>query len=230
MATFLELCQDAARESSTIAGVAPTSVVGQEGRLAKFVYWVQQAWVKIQRSKRDWLWMQGEFSVTLIAGTARYSATGFSLTRWSRWVLSFDKVWLYDPDIGVSDEAALKPMDWNVYLAIYERGSQSELTDRPIHYAISPTGEICFGPKPDKAYPVRGPYRKNAQRLAANSDVPEMPEDFHEAIWQYALILMSEHDEGELHIAVNNRRYADVMQDLRFDQLPAVGIGAGPLA
>jgi hypothetical protein len=111
---------------------------------------------------------------------------------------------------------------------MYDRGVQTQ--GRPVHYSISKAGEFCLGPVPDDAYVVRGEYRKAPQILAANGDIPEMPARFHEVIAHYGLMLLAEHDEGNLHIAVAMRRYRELMDDLERDQLPTLEIGAGALA
>lgn len=229
MGTYLTITQDAERESSTIQAVLST-VVGQIDRHLKFVKWVERAWTEIQNSRADWLWMRGEYDdVALTIDTIRYSASDMGITtRFARWITSADTVWLYDPDTGVSDEAPLRYMAWREFRNTYIRGSHD--ANKPTWFSVSPANEICFGPKPDKAYPVSGEYRKSAQTLSANADEPECDARFHIAISDYANILMAEHDEAELHIQTNRRRYEKTMGELRRDQLETFHIGAPPLA
>jgi hypothetical protein len=228
MGTFLTITQDAERESATVDTLL-TSVTSQTGRHLKFVEWVKRAWLDIQRSRADWLWMRGEFEdVALSVGTGRYTATVLGLTRWARWIVGKDTYYIYDPDIGNSDEGALLWMPWNEFRRTYERGSQTN--NKPAHFSISPAGEFCVGPAPDKAYPLSGEYRKSPQTLSANGDEPECPERFHTAISDRANILMSQHDEAEMHIQTNKERYGATMGEMRRDQLPQIVNGAAPLA
>lgn len=229
MGTFLSITQDAERESSTVDSLL-TSVSSQTGRHLKFVNWVSRAWLDIQNSRADWLWMRGEFDdVALTVGQTRYTANALGVaSRWARWIEGKDIYWLYDPDIGVSDEYALVFMPWSDFRRAYERGSQTN--NKPAHFSVSPAGEFCVGPAPDKAYPLSGEYRKSPQTLSANADEPEMPARFHIAISDRANILMAQHDEAEMHIVTNRERYEKTMSELRRDQLPQMVIGTAPLA
>lgn len=228
MSTFLELAQMVARESGTVSGTLPSSVANQSGRLGKIVFWTAEAWRQIQNRRNAWLWMRGEFSGATTAGAARYTNASWNLTRWAKWITEPDTVTLYKQSEGVADETPLLFMPWQLYRRTYGRGAQEQ--NRPRHYAISPAGEFCLGPKPDDTYVVRGEYRKSPQELTANGDIPEMPARFHDVIAWYALLLLAEHDEAELHIAVAMRRFRELMSDLERDQLPEIRIGADALA
>lgn len=228
---FLELTQMVARESGTISGTLPTAVTGQTGRLLKVVEWTKTAWTKIQNEHNAWLWMRTEFGAPdaiTSSGIKRYTAASWNLTRWGEWLVEDDLISFYKQSLGVSDEAPLLFLPWQLYRKTYDRGTQDP--DRPRHYSISPANEFCVGPAPDDVYVIRGEYRKAPQTLAANGDIPEMPARFHEVIAWYALLLLAEHDEGQFHVASALRRYRDLMDDLRRDQLPRVEITAGGLA
>jgi len=226
MATFLELCQMVARESGIISGVLPISVTGQTGREGKVVYWVQEAWRRLQTSRSGWLWMQGEFSGSVGPSTQRYTGASFGLTRWAKWITAPDSMTIYLTSTGVSDENPIGFIPFSTYRAVYERGTR--VATRPNAYSVSPAGELCV-PYCDATYTLRGEYRKSAQSLAANGDIPEMPVDFHDIIAWSALELMAEHDEGEFHVLINRGRKAEQMAALLRDQLPEIGLG-GPLA
>lgn len=228
---YLELAQMVARESGTISGTLPSSVDSQTGRLLKIVNWVDIAWRHIQNKRNAWLWMRDDFdapNAVTSAGTKRYTAASWNLDRWAEWITDDDTVTLYEQAEGVSDEGLITYLPWNEYKTLYDRGEQTN--DRPVHFSVSPAGEFCLGPIPDDTYVVRGQYRKSPQKLKDNDDTPEMPERFHELIAWYALILLAEHDEGQFHTAIAQRRYRDLMSELERDQLPRVHIAAGPLA
>ena len=65
---YLELCQRLVRETG-IADTGPTSVVGQVGDMRRVTDWINDAWLSIQSSRPDWLWMWSYGSSTLNAGT-----------------------------------------------------------------------------------------------------------------------------------------------------------------
>jgi len=230
MATYLELCQQVARESGTITGVQPTTVEGQTGRLAKIVAWVDLAWREIQNRHAQWRWMREDWSANLTAGTDAYTAASFSIARFADWLMPpAGIVSIFDPALGVADEIVLPDLTWPEWRRLYRVGEQT--ADRPLHVAVKPTGEIVFGPKPDKTYTVAGEYRKAPQTLAANGDVPEMPARFHDLIAWRALLLLAEHDEAEggFQIGIAQRRSMELIDDLERDQLLPVRL-PGPLA
>ena len=219
-----------AAESGTIPGVQPVTVTGLSGRLAKVAHWVNRSWVQIQNSRAHWFWMQAEFDGDTIQGVPRYTAASWSVPRWAEWLTTDNTVTLYPLAEGPSQEAPIKFMPWRDYRAVYDRGVHDQA--QPINFSISPAGEFCLGATPDAAYVVRGTYRKTPQTLVDAGDVPEMPARFHDLIAWDALILLAEHDEAQMAMAVNTRRADALRRDLMRDQLPAVVAhgGAGPLA
>lgn len=223
---YLDLVKALVRESGTMSGVAITTVANQTGRQLKCVNWVSDAYVNLQNKHNDWLWLMGEWSNPLAIGQGRYTPASFNLTRHRRWITGDEKLTIYDPAIGVADEGALQEISWEDWRRVYGRGSQTN--NRPVHYAISPSRELCFGPLPDKAYVAAGEYYKSAQVLANNADIPEMPSDHHMMIVWDALLTLDEHDEAS--IAKAQRRRLDAIRALELDQRPVVAYGGGPIA
>jgi hypothetical protein len=225
MATFLELCAKLARESGTI-NPAPPAVTGQTGRQAKGVGWIADAWTSIQNAHRDWRFLQGEFSGSLVADQTTYSATTWNIDRFAEWKGDrrtgrcgvYRPTTLYDPDLGQSDEGALNEISYEQWRLSYDRGSHDAM--RPTVYAIAPDQTIRFGNKPDTAYTVRGEYRKTPQILAANGDIPDMPSRFHDAIVWRAIMLMSDSDEAVTALQLAQAKYAALMMDMQRDLLP----------
>lgn len=230
MSTFLQLVQDTARQSGTLAGgTTLSSVTGVSGRAEKLVNWVKRAWEDIQ-NQRDWNFLRAEFSSALTADTKRYTSASFSLTRFRKWTVDtprYRHFTLYDADIGVADETELQQIPYQSWRLKYDRGSHD--SSRPIEWAISPAGEFCVGPTPSKAYAIRGEYWKSPQILAANSDEPEAPDHLHQVIVYRAMILMGESDESPNTIAAANPEYKRMFSALCAEQLPAVQMG-GALA
>lgn len=223
---YLALCQDTVRESGTISGDAtPSAVTGQSGRLLKVVNWVAKAWTEIQNLHDDWLWMRAEFSATTTAGAPRYTSSSFSLTRFSRFITEPHGVTIYKTATGVSDEGELRFIDWQTWRATYGRGTQ--VNNRPRDYTISPAGEFCVGPVPDDTYTLRGEYQKSAQVLAANTDIPELPDtSLHSVIVWKALMLLAQFDEGQWPTSVAQTRIIDDLRSMQ-KYRPTITIGCG---
>jgi len=229
VATFLSLCEKVARESGIVAGTQPTSVTGQSGLLLQIVNWVADSWVEIQNSRNGWKFLHSAWSGTLNAGQSVYTAASFGLTRHARWV-GDDRVertfptTLYLQSGGVADEGPIREIPYEQWLRMYDQGSQ--VAARPVHYAISPVNEICFGPKPDLTYIARGRRYKSAQVLAANTDEPECPGQYHDVIVWRALMKLAGFDESASALTVARANYDVLMGQLERNQLPAPGIAA----
>lgn len=232
MATFLELVQDLARDSGTLAGgVNLLTVTNATGRADKMVSWVRKAWGNIQNEREDWPWMKREFASTLTIGKGRYLAADFGIERFAQWVGDrpyFHTFTLYDPDRGVSDEGFIRQIEYDLWRARYSRGAQE--LNRPIHWAVSPQQEWCAGQLPDKAYPITGEYRVLPQVLTANTDVPELPVQYHGAIVHEAMKLLGMADESPQTASSAISEYVLARQNLDRDYLPEITIGDRPLA
>ena len=228
MATFLQLCQQTARDSGTVSGVQPATVVAQTGWLGSIVAAVATAWSDIQNTRGGWAWMRQDFTGGLLANTAEYTPASFGITDHASWLFGVagDGVTVYLTATGVSDEGPMRRINWDDWRRLYGRGAQTP--GRPVHYAVRPRDSaLCFGPTPDAAYTVKGEYRSAPQVLAANADIPAMPERFHDAIKYRALMLLGEHDEAPAAVNYPMGEYRRVMGELMRDQLPGVGIGVG---
>jgi hypothetical protein len=233
MATFLELCQKVARESGTISGTAPASVIGQTDRLSKVVHWTRDAWTAIQNARGSWLWMRREFSGTTSAGIARYTPAAFSLGDHGRWLTDqpladYFPMSAYLQSAGANDEGLIQEIPFNLWRTRYDRGIQ--VNARPSSYAVSPLDDLCLGPVPDGTYVIKGEYVKTPQILSANGDIPEMPARFHDAIVWKAVLLLAEHDEANVPMATARANYAELMVALERDQLPRLTIASQCLA
>ena len=224
MATFLVLCQKVARESGTIAGVLPSTVTGQTGRLLKLVNFVIDAWTEIQNDESTWLWMRKEFSKPTIASTPKYTPAAWSLTDHSRWVIDPLSVSMYLAATGVSDDGELNFLRWDEWRIKYGRGAQTD--NRPIEYTITPPNEFALGPAPDLVYTVNGEYFAGNQTLAADGDVPNCPARFHDVIAWKALMKLAASDEANAQFAYAQGLYLPLRFALDRDQLPGIRIAS----
>ncbi len=224
MSTYLELCQKVARESGTIAGVLPTAVTGQTGRLLKVVNWVNDAWSEIQNMHAAWLWMRSEFSNDLSTNTMKYTAASFNLTDFARWVEDPGSVTMYLTATGVSDEGELENVPYDQWRRTYDRGTQT--ANRPTQWTVTPSLEFAVGVKPDLVYTVRGEYYLGNQALAANGDTPNCPARFHDLIVWKALMKLYASDEATEQLEEVKDLYEPLLFALVRDQLPAVMISA----
>lgn len=226
MASFLTLCQAVARESGTFSNVGdPQTTSGQTGRLLRLTHWVNDAYAEIQREQAYWRWMMAEATGDMVIGETQYSGTDLGVsTRFGRWLPFSDgddcEVSSWDATIGQSDEGFLRFMDWNEFRRIYRTGSNATRTGKPAVVSLAPDGRLAVYPTPDKAYKLRCQYRKSLQSLSGDSTVPEMPEEFHDAIKWKGLVLLGMFDEATQQKAEWQSKYGRVMNHLRTVQLP----------
>lgn len=231
---FLALCRAVARESGTLAGGGfslSTVTNPTNARIQKIVGWVGTAWENIQIERKDWLWMRRDFAHAIVPGIGKYSGAMLDIARLGAW--SQDRVGdagcyyqpftLYDPATGKADEGALLQIGYDEWRERYLRGVHD--ATRPTEYALSPARELCLGAYPDKAYMLAGEYRVSPQVLVVDTDVPEMPEEYHGAIVWEALRLMANADEAPTSIATASGEYAAARGRMVRDQLPEVTLG-----
>ena len=224
MATFLEIVRDVCRESGTIADRSlPDTVVDQTGRVAKMIHWTDRAWRTIQTHRPSWLWMRGAFSAQTLAGQHEYQG---ALPRFGRFLATQDRredrFSLFDPDEGRGEEGPLGFVPFDDFYATFRRGSNADKQGKPVRFTISPSGTIAFWPTPDKTYTVRGPYMRSVQKLSADADIPEMPEQFHDLIMYRALKFMAQSDEAVNQLPSWSFEELRLMSDLERDQLPPI--------
>ncbi len=237
MSTFLELCQDVARESEVVSGVAPTTVTGQTGDLLKIVARTREAWRDIQISQNrvvaengGWRFLRKAFPTTavLIVNTVRYMPTSLNITDHGEWI-DGARITIWDPDIGVSDQGPLTFIDWPSFMQLYLEGTQT--ASKPVNWSVSDDGELCVGPMPDKAYPIRGLYRRAAQVLTADDDEPLCPEDYHQVIVWKSIMKLVQADEAPRTVLEDaTRNYLDLMSALEASQLGRITVRSRPLA
>ena len=218
--TFLELCRRVGSRSGTVSSGQPlATTAGASGRWAKIVGYTADAWSDIQTARRDWLFMQGEFSGPIAAGQPRYSYGAFGIARFAGWVRdrpSLAAMSLRETALGLADDAALTELPHDDWRELFGRGAQRP--GRPVYWAVSPSGELLLGPVPDRAFTLTGGYRKAPQLLELDDDVPDLPAHFADVIAAKALLLLAEHDQRPGDIIVSRSAYANKFSQLVTDQ------------
>lgn len=216
MSTFLQLVNEVERESGLIQQAQRlATVLNAVGRQEKIVQNVVEAWRQIQNSRTDWPWMETEFEGTLTIGQQRYTAANLSLTDFSGWIEgdeTYDSFSLYDNAIGRADETRLSNLPYRAWAQRWDRGAFDN--QRPTEFSVDRTRRLCVGGPPDKAYKIRGAYRRGAQILAADADVPICPPEHHDVIVWRALMLLAGHDEAQFAVAHAQTNYISAYRDL----------------
>lgn len=212
------------RQEAGLSGTGPSAVTGQTGENKRIVDWVKSAWDEIQMYNPDWFWMRGSFSFSTIANDYDYTSSGAGITtRFANWDMG--SIRLYQT--SVDDEMSLPAILYQDYRTAFLTGLQT--ATRPVCCSVSPDNQLLLGDKPDGAYVVRGDYFKTPQALAADSDTPEMPEQYHMAIVWRALMKYARYDAAAEIYQDARENYRRIMIQLNNKQMPGIG-HADPLA
>lgn len=133
---------------------------------------VNQSLRQLQQKEYEWPWNHVEETEVLIDGVARYSLpydcktvdmTTFRIKR--------------DADLSV-ETVKLKQLNYEEYLDKYADNEYNSTTGVPRYVVRTPSKELLFYPKPDKAYEVIYEYYRTGYDLEKASDVPNLPEQY----------------------------------------------------
>lgn len=228
---FLELCQRTASEcSASLTG--PTDTTSQIGRLGQIVKWVNSAWMDIQTRHDDWNFMRSSFTLATTSGDGRYTysdctdtGTAVAIANFRSWLM--DKFKIYQTSAGQGTETYLRPMSYTDWYWRYNTGAQTN--GPPRFVIIAPDSAILLAQVPDGAYTVKGEYMKAATELSGDTDIPEMPGEYHMAIVYRAMMKYGRYNAAaEVH-ADGQENYVRMMKEMSRTYRPAQLIG-GPLA
>lgn len=226
MTSFLDLCNDVARESGTFPDdPAISATAGQTGREKQLTEWVKESYEAIQRSQPSWRWLHADFSGSLLSGTRAYAADALGIdTRFSHWVLrdedDYRLTTIYKTSEGQDYESHLTHVGYGEFRRIYGTGTHASATGKPTIFSVNYNNEMVFYPTPDAAYTVRGVYYKEPQILSGDATEPEMPAAYHKLIKYGALILIGTFDEVTVQSPAWRMTYATIMSELQYNQLP----------
>jgi hypothetical protein len=228
---FLQLCQRTASEcSSSLTG--PSSVANQTGRLGQIVKWVNAAWMDVQTRRDNWRFMAGSFTVNTTASDGKYAytdctdvATAAAISAFRAWRLDTLKIYL--TSAGAGSETNLCPLAYDDWYYRFNTGTQTN--SYPRYFTVDHDMALLLAPKPDGAYTVSGEYQKAATEMAADADIPGMPEEYHMAIVYRAMMKYGRYTGASEVYSDGEMEYRRMMLQMQGSQLPPNRVG-GPLA
>ena len=243
MATYLQLCQQVHRNiraGNNTPGSQPTSVVGNtDPLLLDIVYFVNEAWTQIQQDNSRWQWMNKPATLTLPVNTSSTFNQTLSLATIQATYTDWGNVvpytaqrpkygQLYDPNQTPNPPLPTRQpiffIPWKEFNGFYNQQPRTQA--QPSRFSEDPAGNLWFDAPPiaapsGVAYKMEVDYRTVPQTLAANTDVPAMPVDFHDLIvyWAAFLYCQTRSSTSPLMAAMASNM-SRILQKLKTDQTP----------
>lgn len=215
------------RTECGISGPPLTTVQNQTGESARVVSWVKQAWIDVQTSKDDWLFMREPFTFNTASQQWEYTPTQAGLTNFANW--KRDSFRCSSVGQNYADEQLLNYMDWTTYRNLYRYGNMRTTYARPVVVSITPEKNLAFGSVPDDAYVIDGEYYIEPVELTMNSDVPAIPDRFQMIIVYRAMMYYAGYEAAQEVMARADFEFRRLYSRLEIDQLPTV-VNGPPLA
>lgn len=211
-----------------VSGPALATAQSQSGESARIVAWVQQAWIDVQTSKEDWLFLREPFTFNTVADQWQYNAaTDCGLTDFGNW--KRDSFRASTVGNNYQDEQLLNYMEWTTYRNLYRYANMRNTKARPVVVSITPEKDLAFGSTPDQAYVIDGEYYTQPVSLTADTDSPAIPARFHMIIVYRAMMYYAGYEAAPEVLARGDFEYRRLYARMEIDQLPTIVSGA-PLA
>jgi hypothetical protein len=216
-----------ARVECGVSGPALTTAQSQVGESGRMVAWVQQAWIDIQTSKEDWMFLRQPFTFNTVGAQWQYTATDAGLTDFGNW--KRDSFRASSVGQNYKDEQLLNYMEWTTYRNLYRYANMRNTTARPVVVSITPEKDLAFGSTPDQAYVIDGEYYTQPVSLSADTDSPAIPARFHMAIVYRAMMYYAGYEAAPEVLSRGDFEYRRLYSRMEIDQLPTI-VSGPPLA
>lgn len=220
--TFLEICQRT-RELAGIAGTGPTTTVNQTGEMGRLVNWVKQSWIDIQNLQQTWNFMLTDLSFTTVQGQGDYTLANMNASTLRK--LDGESLRCEVTASGYQNRQFLEKWDWAQFRDMYRFNTLTP--GRPVRFAVDPKNKsVCLAATPDATgYTITGRYWTQPVTLAADADVPAMPEQFHMLIAYWALSKYAGYEAATEAKQEAMENTARLLNALSVDQLPDMLLG-----
>jgi len=199
---YRALCSTFVREVGIGGGGEVPTVVGQTGELARVVGWIAQANADIQSLYFDWKFLWSANAFDTLADINTYARP--------------ENCHFYE-----RDKAAIGSVR-GVIVVEHELwdGYDDGATGRPHTVVLLPDGRVQLYPTPDAVYSVSLPYYRTPQILSENTDIPLIPESYHDLIWMRAVIKYGYYESAPEMLQRAQAEYPSRLASLEANQLP----------
>lgn len=210
-----------------VSGPTLASVQNLTGESARILAWVQQAWIDVQTSKEDWLFLRETFEFNTVASQWEYTAANAGLTDFGNW--KRDSFRASSVNNLYRDEQLLNYMDWTTYRNLYRYANMRNTLARPVVVSITPNKDLAFGSTPDQIYTINGEYYTQPVSLSADTDIPGIPARFHMIIVYRAMMYYAGYESAPEVLSRGDFEYRRLYSRMEIDQLPTI-VSGPPLA
>ena len=220
--TYLQMLRRL-RQECGVSGSDPASVTNLPGEMARLSNYVKQAWLEIQTMHPDWQFMRQPVSFTSSANQPEYSSQEMLISSFgSLKTDSFRNAPANEPYA----ENFMYPMEYDDFRNTYGFGTNRLVRARPIHFAVTPQGNIILGPTPDAQYIITGESYAMPTELANNDDRPACPSQFHMAIVYKAMMLYGHYEAAPEVMMHGTSEFNKLIARMAAAQLPKLQWGA----
>jgi hypothetical protein len=216
-----------ARVECGVSGPALSTAQNQTGESARMVSWVQQAWIDLQTSKEDWLFLRKPFNFNTVGAQWQYTATDAGLSDFGNWKRDSFRCSSVGQDF--KDEQLMNFMEWTTFRNLYRYANMRNTTARPVVISITPEKDMAFGSTPDQAYVIDAEYYTQPVSLSADSDTPGLPDRFHMAIVYRSMMYYAGYEAAPEVLSRGDFEYRRLYSRMEIDQLPTL-VSGPPLA
>ena len=210
-----------------VSGPTLASAQNLTGESARILAWVQQAWIDVQTSKEDWLFLREPFEFNTVAQQWEYTPANAGLTNFGNW--KRDSFRASSVNNLYRDEQLMNYMDWTTYRNLYRYANMRNTYARPVVVSITPNKDLAFGSTPDQAYTVNGEYYTQPVTLSADTDIPGIPDRFQMIIVYRAMMYYAGYESAPEVLSRGDYEYRRLYSRMEIDQLPTI-VSGPPLA
>lgn len=205
--------------------ISLSNQVEEVNRLADFI---NEAWMDLQLTREDWLWMRNSASCQTVAGQPTYSPTAdFMLTDFANWAKHTFRN--YHTATGFQSEIRTDWIDYDSWRNLYQFGATRFSLTRPTQMTITPSLAIGVGPVPIDGYTITGDYFRVPTEMVSDTDTPALPSHFHMIIVYKAMMYYGASEAATEVYQEGATEYRKFMNLLTLNQLDAFDVG-GSLA
>lgn len=217
---YLQLCQSLRAEAG-LSGSGPASVVGQSGMYGKLVDWVQEAYAEIL-DMHPWSFLWTRATPVLTIGQTVYTGADFDPA-----ITDLGRVFASQMlDISSASRPRILWCEWSAL----DRRSTDGAQGPPRYFTRRPDDALVFYPVPDDDYEIQIDYQRAAPALAANDDLPLIPDaKLHKIIVYKALEYYGQHNEDMGAAQHGARQFAVLLSRMADLYTPAMRIEPAPL-